>query len=126
MSKKKEGFFKHLESIQLTKKYNFDSSYNSVVTSAGLSQHVDSVMFVNDLNMYWQVVTPKMHYDYLFHTVRQMRRPYVKWAKKTTNEDVKLVMDEYSVSRQKAIEYLKILTKEQLKKIQESRDLGGN
>lgn len=121
----KNRFFRHLESIQSTKEYNFDFEYNPHITSIGLSQHVDSVLFVNDMNMYWQFVTPKMHYDYLFSTIRKMKRPFVKWAKKTDSEDIQLIMEEYQISRQKALEYLTILTEDQIKEIRQSREKGG-
>ncbi len=123
-----DTFFDQLGSIQLTKKYWMDSQkekqYSCIGINIGLSQHIDSIFFVNDMNIYWQVITPKMHYDYLFYRIRQMKRPFKKWAKKNKDENIQLIQDAYNINRQRAIEYLAFLNEDQIEEIRKSQEKG--
>ena len=115
------SFFDCLSSILSNKKYWMDSQnegqYNPIGVNIGLSQHLDSILYVNEMNKNWQVVTPRMNYDYYFYSIRRMFRKYSKWAKKFKDEDITMLMEYYQVNKVKAQDYLSILNEEQLTSI---------
>ena len=75
------------------------------LTNRGLSQHVDCLLYVNEMNqLNW--LTPKMQYDYLFKTIRKMKRPFNKWAKGPSEKDVELIQKHYNYSKKKAEDVL--------------------
>ena len=122
--------FQVLDSLSYTKKditrgddESIIETYDPYVIMIGLSQHVDTILVVNELNKH-PGVTKQMHYDYLFHSVRARKRTG-KWAKQTRPDNIQLIMDHYGYSRVKAIEALKILTDDQIKEIKEIRNTGG-
>ena len=86
--------------------------YNPYLVNRGLSQHPDTLMVANDMNMYYD--TPnRAQYEYLYHSVRRRNR-YGKWAKATPYEDIQLISEHYGVGVKEARTYLKILTVNQL------------
>lgn len=121
--------FKELiPSIMSTKRYliNEDDAlktYNPFLINRAASQHIDSMLYANEMNRY--DLDKKLQYDYLFHSIRGQKRPWVTWAKKETSGDIDVVKACYQCSTQKAKEYLRILTTEQLKTIKEKMDIGG-
>lgn len=121
-------FFDSLTSILQSKEYwlNEDNQrqYNNIGVNIGLSQHIDCILHVNEMNRYWQYVNPRMHYDYYFYSIHKMKRKYSKWAKETKDEDIQLVMDYYKVSKHKAEDYLAVLTEENLADIKTRMEKG--
>lgn len=107
--------FRFLKSILTTKEYQLNSEYDekeysSIFHNIGLSQHLDAVLYANEMNINWLSLTPKMNYDYYFGSIRQMKRRFGKWAKKKINEeDLQLVMDYFQTNRHVAEEYLRVL-----------------
>ena len=88
--------FDFLSSINEKKTYLFDGEnaddsgeasqvdsaskqYPAYMVNRGLSYFVDTVMFANELNSR-PGVSPKMQYDFLYHSVRKKRR-FSKWFK---------------------------------------------
>jgi len=122
------SFFDCLNSILSNKKYWMNSQteheYSPISINIGLSQHLDCILYVNEMNRNWQSVTPIMHYDYMFHSIRKMNRKYNKWAKKFPTEDIDLIKEYYQISKLKAEEYLSILTKDQLETIRQEVNHG--
>lgn len=123
-------FFDSMGSILTTKKYWMETpyeekQYNAIGVNIGLSQHLDCILHVNELNQFWQVLSPKLHYDYLFYSIRGHKRPLRKWAKKQETDDTLAEVQEYyQINKQRAKEYLKILSPEQLKTIHENLEKG--
>jgi hypothetical protein len=117
-------FIDALDSILRTKEYWYsdDKDYSPVGVNIGLSQNVDSILWVNEMNVWWRHLSPRMHYDFLFHSIRKMNRQFGKWAKKTkeeNDEDIQAVMTYYNVNKQKALDYLRILTPDMIKEVKE-------
>lgn len=119
-------FFDCLNSIMTTKEYWYQDGveYNPIGINVGLSQHIDAVLHVNQLNQVWQHLSPRMHYDYYYNSIRRMRRKFGKWAKRHKDEDIGVVMEYYGINRLKAESYLQILTEKCLEEIKER--LSGN
>lgn len=98
-------------------------SYEPFPVIQGLSQHVDTVLIANELNKH-PMVTKQMHHDYLFHSIRSKKR-MGKWAKKTKIDKLNIIVEYYQCSKEKAKDYLKILTDEQVKQIETILYTGG-
>jgi hypothetical protein len=116
-------FFESLASILSSKKYWLDkeheAEYAPVGVLIGLSQHLDSILYVNEMNIWWRNVSPRMHYDYFFYSIRKMHRKFGKWAKKINDDDLALVMHVYQVNRDKAQDILELLSPDQLKEVKD-------
>lgn len=121
--------FRFVNSILETKKYVMhtdmdEKDYQPFITNRALSQHIDSIMYANEINQYSNL-SNKMQYDYYFHAIRKMKRKFAKWPKKVKDDGVDLVMEYFQISRQKAEEYMMVLSNEDLDKIQDSMVKGG-
>lgn len=116
-------FFDQLGSLLTTNQYWLSEenvpTYNPIGVNVGISQHIDAILHVNEMNKYWLYMSPKMHYDYLFYSLRKVKRPFRKWAKKVKDEDIDMVVAYYQINRNKAEDIVSILTKEQLESIRE-------
>lgn len=99
--------------------------YSVFAVSRGLSQHMDTLLLVNELNKHG-VTDPKMHYDYLMATVVPKKR-FGKWAKAEEKDEATIanVANYFQVSHKQAEEYMDIMDKSQVKKINEQYNEGG-
>lgn len=81
---------------------------------------------VNEINI-WGKLDETMQYDFLRHRLPKLKRapynPYIKPEKPT--DDVKLVMEYYQYSEQKAREALELFTPEQVQIIRDQYFEGG-
>jgi hypothetical protein len=87
--------------------------YNAYIVNKALSQHLDTVLFANMMNMNHHL-DKKPQYDYLINTVRAMRRPYVKWLKVEKEDDLEAVKLFFGYSTRRAREAIKFLNAEQI------------
>lgn len=113
-------------SILQTKKYvepNEKEQYSKFRTNTILSNHVDTVLYANEMNMY-PYINDKMHYDYMFNSIRPKKR-FFKRKKQVNHQNVSLVSEYYKYNRKKALEAMQILTNEQLETIKEKLEKGG-
>ena len=100
-----------------------EKDYVPFVVNKGLSYFVDSILYVNEMNMR-PGIPKQQHYDYLHSSLRKKKRRS-KWFKKTKHDDVDLLMETYKYSQKKAEEALKILTDEQISEIRKMQYTGG-
>lgn len=97
---------------------------NPFMLNRAMSNNYDTVFFADEAASF-KYVDPYSHYLFLFFSVPKKKR-YGKWEKKAENdENVENVMKVYEVSRKRALEYLEILTEEQLQEISDSLSTGG-
>ena len=75
--------------------------YNAFLTNRGLSQHIDAVMYANEMNQF-NHLDPDIQYEYLFRVVRKMKRPFQSWPKIPKSSDVELIADHYKVNLKRA------------------------
>lgn len=127
--KYKFDLFGTLNSIS-NKDYSFDSehqsSYPPYMINRGLMQNLDTILYANEMNMHSQV-TKEMHYDYLFYSVSKKKR-YGKWAKASTDnkELVDRITEYYKINRKYALQYIKMVGEEEIKKhLDKKMYLGG-
>ncbi len=108
-----EDIFAHSNSILTTKECLSIDDYNPVFTNKALSQHLDCIMYVNEMNIYHDL-SKQMQYDYYFHAIRKLKRKFSKWGKKNEDEEISIIMKYYNYSYAKAKAVVGILTKSQL------------
>lgn len=128
---KAPGLFDFTKSILQTKKDLIKTfqdediawkGYSQYMINTALSQHIDAVMDANEMNRLR--MTDRQHYDYLLHNIRAMNRPFA-WAKKSKTEDLDTVIEYYKVRPDRAKEYLKILTPDDLNTLKQRMNKGG-
>lgn len=92
----------------------------------GLSQHMDTIMLANEMNKRpW--LSKEMQYKFLAGVVTKKKR-YGKWAKlevPTNQADIDTVSEFYSVNKEKAAEYLKLIPETELEYMRKQNDKGG-
>jgi len=101
-----------------------EKTYAPFIINRGMSFNLQTVMFASVMNMYPQL-EKQMQYDFYFHGVPKGKR-FDKWQKKLElGDDVKLVRDFYGINIDRALEALKLLSKEQLDMIKQKMNKGG-
>ena len=101
-----------------------EEAYVPFLTNRSLSQHKDCVLFANEMNQRHNL-DKKMQNDFLLNTVRSVKRPFAKWAKSEKNNDIECIKLVYGLSDSKALDVLRLLTKEQLQQLKEETFTGG-
>lgn len=81
---------------------DIEDVYNQFMINRALSNNKDTVLIANELNIRSNI-SNQMHYDFLYHIIPKRKR-YGKWNKKTTefDEEIKIIMDNYGYSYNKA------------------------
>jgi hypothetical protein len=108
-----------IPSIQQTKKI--------VLTTENERDYVpflDMVMASNQMNM-MPSTDNLLQYHYLLNTVRAYKRPFQKWQKRETQENLDAVKEYYNYSNEKAKEALFILSDAQIEQIKKNLNKGG-
>ncbi len=88
------------------------ADYNAFIVNRALSFGWDTVIFANEMNINSNI--PKeWQYDFYFHAIPKKKR-YNPWIKCEKLKDVDIIQEYYTCSLQKAIEYARILTTDQI------------
>jgi hypothetical protein len=97
-----------------------EKEYNSFIVNRALSQYPDCIFYANAANRYSNI-PKKWQYDLLRYSIPARKR-FSKWGKKEADDDtLKLIQETYQISSNKARDVLSLLTKEQLKQLQQDR-----
>jgi NACalpha-BTF3-like transcription factor len=124
------SFFDFLNAINDTKKDLIkedpltEKDYVPFMINRGLSYFPDTVMFANEMNQH--AGAPK-NWQFDFYRIGIVKKKrFSKWHKKdAVEDDVKLVMQEYGYSYQKAMQAMELLTANQVKELKEKYKTGG-
>jgi hypothetical protein len=108
----------------LSKEEGFEKSYNGFVINKALSFHYDCVMQSNTMNQY-PSLSPNMQFSFLINSIRGYKRPFRKWEKRETIENLEAIKEYYNYSNEKAKEALVLLNATQLEEIRKELDKGG-
>jgi len=100
-----------------------EKEYAPFLVNRSLSYHQDCLLYANEMNSRFDV-SHKLQYHYLLNSIRKRKR-FAKWSKPELENDLKIVMEYYLVSRGKAEEYLKILNKHEIGIIKTRMNKGG-
>ena len=118
-----------LNSINHTKKNLIDEDpsiekeYPPYIINRCFSGHLDAVFFANEMNKY-NLLSKKMQYDFFINILRTKKR-FSPWIRKDKIKDLDYVKRYYGYSNEKALQVLKILTKQQLNFIKSKFEIGG-
>ena len=100
-----------------------EKEYSAWMVNRGLSYFPDTVMYANEMNQRHQI-SNKWQFQFLLNSIPKKKR-FSPWFKREEEKNLKLVMDCYGYSSEKAKQVLGILTPEQLKTIEEKQYTGG-
>jgi len=98
--------------------------YTPFMVNRGLSYFHDTVLLANEMNRYSELDND-IQFSFLLNSVTKRKR-FSKWHKKDAEtDDVKLVMEYYGYSNEKAQKALEFLTPDNLEMIKEKLYKGG-
>ena len=116
-----------LKSINLTKENLLEEDptlkYPAFIVNKCLSGLLDAVMFSNEMNKYPNLA-PKLQYDFLLHSLRKKKR-FAPWLKKDKIADLDAVKKYYRYSSEKALQAMRVLSKDQIEYIKKKLNTGG-
>ena len=120
----------YLNSINFTKEDlmssedpTWEKKYPAFIVNKCLSGFIDTIIFSNEMNKYPNLPS-KLQYDFFLNSLRKKKR-FSPWLRKEKIKDLDAVKSYYGYSNEKAIQALKILSKEQLDYIKAKLDVGG-
>jgi hypothetical protein len=115
-----------IPSILQTKKNVLENEkdYPAFVVNKAISFHYDCVLQANQMNQYPSLPN-NMQYQYLLNSIRGYKRPFRKWEKRETIENLDAVKEYFNYSNEKAKEALVLLDATQLEEIRKELDKGG-
>ena len=90
-----------------------EKDYHAFVVNRALSFHYDCIIPANEMNKN-PGLPGSMQYRYLLNTVRGYKRPFRKWEKRETIDDLEAVKEYYNYSNEKAREALVLLNTTQI------------
>ena len=111
----------YLYSINQSKKNILDEDpdavkkYPSYIVNRCLSSFTDTVLYANEMNKNSHLPN-KMQYDFFLNSVKPRKR-FSPWARKDSIDYLDIVKEYYGYNDDKALQALRILTKNQLDKI---------
>jgi hypothetical protein len=101
-----------------------EGDYVPFIVNRALSFHYDCVLLANEMNKLPN--TDKLlQYSFLLNSVRGYKRPFQKWQKRETIENLEAVKEYYNYSNDKAKEALTVLSNDQLDEIKKMLFKGG-
>lgn len=100
-----------------------EKQYNAYVINKGLSYSPDTVILANEMNSRPHL-EKALQNSFLINIIRSRKR-FNKWIKADKVESLEVIKNYYGYSNEKAKQVLSILTKEQLKQLEEKLQKGG-
>ena len=118
----------YLTSINQTKKSlviddESEKVYPPFIVNKCLSAFHDTILFANEMNINHHL-DKKLQYDFFINSINPRKR-FSPWAKKTQVEYLDAIKEYYSYNDDKALQALRILSKDQLEHIKKLVDKGG-
>jgi hypothetical protein len=93
-----------------------EKGYPPYQINKGLSYFPDTIEQANIMNGCWQL-DKKLQYYFLLSIIRPKKR-FAKWVKKHEYADIEIVKAYYKCNNTRANEYVKILTKDQIRELE--------
>lgn len=120
--------FDYVNSISFNKKDIMndevdEKNYTPFVVNRAFSYYPDTIFYANEMNMRAHLDN-RLAYDYYLNSIRPRKR-FSKWFKREENEECEVIMEYYKIDYGTSLEYLKILTKEQINIIRKKMYRGG-
>jgi hypothetical protein len=114
-----------LNSVNFTKEDLSEDigEYPPYIVNKCLSGHIDCIMYANEMNINCRL-DKDMQYSFYLNSLRKKKR-FSPWLRKDKVTDLECIKSYYGYSNEKALQALKILSKEQIAFIKQRLDIGG-
>jgi hypothetical protein len=115
-----------IPSILQNKQYVLEDEkdYQGYIINKALSFHYDCALQANQMNLYPNL-PGTLQYQYLLNTIRGYKRPYSKWVKRETSDNLEAVREYYGYSYDKAKQVMVLLNDSQIEEIRKRIHKGG-
>ena len=119
----------YLNSINYEKNNIMDEDPESIkdyppyIINRCLSGHLDCILYANEMNIY-NTLPNKMQYDFYINSLRAKKR-FSPWLRKEKIEELECIKQYYGYSNEKALQALRLLSKEQIDYIKSKLETGG-
>lgn len=100
-----------------------EKEYVPFIVNRAFSYFIDTVMIANEMNQYPDL-PKKQQFDFYRNSVSKKKR-WSKWLKNEKDDNLQMIMDYYQISRQKALTYMKLLSKDDIEEIGRLTFTGG-
>jgi hypothetical protein len=100
-----------------------EKAYPPYIVNKCLAAFHDTVLFANEMNIYPHL-DKKLQYDFFINSINPRKR-FSPWAKKTSIDYLGAIKEYYGYNDDKALQALRILSKDQLEHIKKLVDKGG-
>tara|TARA_B000000557_G_scaffold28942_1_gene21241 strand:+ start:17849 stop:18244 length:396 start_codon:yes stop_codon:yes gene_type:complete len=100
-----------------------EKKYTPYVVNRCLSSFTDAILYANEMNKSSHL-PKKMQYDFYINSLKPRKR-FSPWARKDSIDYIDVVKEYYGYNDDKALQALRILTKDQLEHIKYSLRKGG-
>lgn len=100
-----------------------NKDYKPFVVNRMVSGYRELVMFADEMNVRPNIAKEDQMFLYAELIPKKKRRAL--WSNLKVNEDLKVVMDYYNITQEKADPYMKILNHEQIQVLRERLNTGG-
>ena len=97
--------------------------YPPYIINRCLSGQFDTILYANEMNIY-NHLDKDMQYHFFLNSLRKRKR-FSPWLRKDKVENLNIVKQYYGYSNEKALQALRLLTKEQLTFIKQRLEIGG-
>ena len=102
----------------------WEKKYPPYVINRCLSQHLDTIMMANEVNMR-HGLNKRLQFHFLLNSIRKRKRFGGKWVSTSKSKNLEYEKEYYGYSNSKAKVALDILDKKQLNLIKAKLDKGG-
>ena len=102
----------------------WEKKYPPYVINRCLSQHLDTIIMANEVNMR-HGLNKRLLFHFLLNSIRKRKRFGGKWVSTSKSKNLEYVKEYYGYSNSKAKVALDILDKKQLNLIKAKLDKGG-
>lgn len=100
-----------------------EKEYNAYIVNRGFSFFDDTILHANEMNQRAHLF-PRAQFDY-YRSVLRPRKRFSKWHKADKDKDLDAIQYVYSCNRTIAKLFLRVLSKEDLKKVHAKMETGG-
>lgn len=102
-----------------------EDGYNSFIINRHFSYFPDLIFVANEMNMRQNATSDaSMQFAFYFNFLKKQKR-FSKWAKPKADEKIKLIMEFYSYSREKATDVADLFDDTKIKELRQQLQKGG-
>lgn len=120
---KKQSPFDCIKAINNKTQVDNLTGYVPFIANRCFAMHRDTILLSEEMNQYHQL-SPQLQYDFYFHAVRAGRR-FGFPPKVEEDDNLSLVMEHFQYSRTKALEAMRLLSDNDIRRIRASHNKGG-